>query len=368
MIKLKRHRLSLLLVNKNNLFVSSLSRFIDLVAPIAEHRERIHKVEKKWLPLSTTIEREKNVLRSQIIRSSTNSETNEKKTKHVFVLHGLMGQGKNWRGPIQSLAEKIRHQQIPKSSYEFHLIDLRGHGNSPNDFGQEEHREHTIENAAKDLVRYQEHHNVIPDAVIGHSLGGKIALEYSALKRDAGDDGKKKKLVVFTLDSVPYAIEKDMFGAEFILRAIENLPDIIPNRDYLREQLEPMKISSAIIEWLGSNLVLTKDSKLQWQFDRKVLRALYESFQKRNLWHALEDKDHDNVFVNIIKAEKSSDWNVDAMKRIETLKEEKKVNYHVLKNAGHWVHTDNPIGLVQIIHDELASADNAVPPSTTPST
>ena len=46
------------------------------------------------------------------------------------------------------------------------------------------------------------------------------------------------------------------------------------------------------------------------------------------------------------------------MKRIETLKQEKKISYHVLEKAGHWVHSDNPTGLINILHDELVAAEN----------
>ena len=34
-----------------------------------------------------------------------------------------------------------------------------------------------------------------------------------------------------------------MFGAEFILKATEKLPEIVPNREYLRAQLAPLQIS-----------------------------------------------------------------------------------------------------------------------------
>lgn len=160
-----------------------------------------------------------------------------------------------------------------------------------------------------------------------------------------------------------------MFGAEFILKATEKLPEIVPNREYLRAQLAPLQISSGVIDWLGSNLVLAKQGDardddgtnktgLTWQFNRKILRELYESFQQTALWHALEEKDHDNVHVYIVKAEKSAEWKPDAMKRIETLKQEKKISYHVLEKAGHWVHSDNPTGLINILHDELVAAEN----------
>ena len=302
------------------------------------------------------------VLASQIIRAA--KDVGEENNRHVYVLHGLMGQGKNWRGPITMLSEKLK-DTLPKTAFIFHLIDIRGHGNSPR---FHDYAPHTIENAAKDIERYSEHHQILPDVVIGHSLGGKIALEYS--RSFSSQSSAKKKRLVFTLDSVPYEVEKDMFGAEFILKATEKLPEIVPNREFLRSQLAPLQISSGIIDWLGSNLVIAKpgmhaegndDStkmSLTWQFNRKILRDLYESFQQTALWHALEEKDHDTVHVHIVKAEKSADWKPDAIQRIETLKQDKKLSYHVLEKAGHWLHSDNPIGLINILHDELVKAEN----------
>jgi hypothetical protein len=29
-----------------------------------------------------------------------------------------------------------------------------------------------------------------------------------------------------------------------------------------------------------------------------------------------------------------------------------------LEKAGHWLHSDNPIGLINILHDELVKAEN----------
>ena len=308
------------------------------------------------------VAKDEGVLASQIIQENM-STNEEEKEKNVYVLHGLMGQGKNWRGPIKVLSEKLK-EVLPKVRFRFHLIDIRGHGNSPR---FHDYAPHTIENAAKDIERYSKYHEIVPDVVIGHSLGGKIALEYS--RSLSSLSSAKKRQLVFTLDSVPYEVEKDMFGAEFILKATEKLPEIVPNREYLRAQLAPLQISSGVIDWLGSNLVLAKQGDardddgtnktgLTWQFNRKIMRELYESFQQTALWHALEEKDHDNVHVYIVKAEKSAEWKPDAMKRIETLKQEKKISYHVLEKAGHWVHSDNPTGLINILHDELVAAEN----------
>ena len=102
---------------------------------------------------------------------------------------------------------------LPKVRFISRLIDIRGHGNSPR---FHDYAPHTIENAAKDIERYSKYHEIVPDVVIGHSLGGKIALEYS--RSLSSLSSAKKRQLVFTLDSVPYEVEKDMFGAEFILK------------------------------------------------------------------------------------------------------------------------------------------------------
>ena len=49
----------------------------------------------------------------------------------------------------------------------------------------------------------------------------------------------------------------------------------------------------------------TNKTGLTWQFNRKILRELYESFQQTALWPRWK-KDHDNVHVCLVKAEKSA--------------------------------------------------------------
>ena len=110
---------------------------------------------------------------SQIIQENM-STNEEEKEKNVYVLHGLMGQGKNWRGPIKVLSRKTQRSPT-KSTIQISLMIFKSHRDSP----RFHDCIHTIENAAKDIERYSKYHEIVPDVVIGHSLGGKIALEYS---------------------------------------------------------------------------------------------------------------------------------------------------------------------------------------------
>ena len=65
--------------------------------------------------------------------------------------------------------------------------------------------------------------------------------------------------------------------------------------------------------------------------------------------------------IEIVRAEKSDQWDVDVINRLERLASEEgdgsagKISVHVLPNSGHWVHVDNPKGLLEIVAPKLKS-------------
>ena len=82
----------------------------------------------------------------------------------VALLHGIFGSGNNWRGFVQRLLEERPDLRII-------LIDLRNHGSSPHFFN-----ENTVMQSAIDVLDLQRVVGTF-QAVIGHSFGGKIALQ-----------------------------------------------------------------------------------------------------------------------------------------------------------------------------------------------
>lgn len=60
-------------------------------------------------------------------------------------------------------------------------------------------------------------------------------------------------------------------------------------------------------------------------------------------------------------AEKSDRWDRDVIQRLESLssrrgdESEGKFSLHVLPNSGHWVHVDNPKGLLEIVAPKIVS-------------
>jgi pimeloyl-ACP methyl ester carboxylesterase len=62
------------------------------------------------------------------------------------------------------------------------------------------------------------------------------------------------------------------------------------------------------------------------------------------------------IHIEIVRASKSDRWTPDIMARLKEAESKKpeNVTYHLLENAGHWLHTDNPSGLIAIMAPILA--------------
>lgn len=98
-------------------------------------------------------------------------------------------------------------------------MDLRNHGRSAEIEGL--NPPHDLVNVANDLAHLiQTRGWAWPDVVLGHSFGGKVALQFaqSCLLGHYGDSAKLPKQV-FTL---PLKVLSFLFGAEVALSLIKN--------------------------------------------------------------------------------------------------------------------------------------------------
>ncbi|KAK3405772.1 hypothetical protein EUGRSUZ_K02563 [Eucalyptus grandis] len=142
----------------------------------------------------------------------------------AFVLHGLLGSGRNWRSFSRSLASTLSAAS-PPSDWRMVLVDLRNHGRSAElgGFGPP----HDMFSAAKDLADLVKSRCwAWPDAVIGHSMGGKVALQFA----QSCARGDYEQLGV--LDSVPGEVKPDNSDGEVekVLETLQSLPSTIPSR------------------------------------------------------------------------------------------------------------------------------------------
>src|SRR2546426_12026329 len=83
----------------------------------------------------------------------------------IAFLHGILGRGNNLRTIARRFVEE-------RPGWTALLVDLRGHGSSPKGTAGP-----SLEAAARDVVKLAARGAQPPGAIVGHSFGGKIALE-----------------------------------------------------------------------------------------------------------------------------------------------------------------------------------------------
>lgn len=240
-------------------------------------------------------------------------------------------------------------------------MDLRNHGRSAEIEGLDQ--PHDIANAANDLA------NLVkakgwdwPDVVIGHSMGGKVALHFaqSCARADYGQSVALPKQL-WVLDSVPGEVKTENSEGEVekVLQTLQSLPSSIPSRKWLVNHMMELGFSKSLSEWIGTNLKKSGERET-WAFNLDGAVQMFDSYREMSYWPLLEHPPQ-GMEIAIVRAEKSDRWDPDVIQQLEGLANrqgdgsEGKVSLHVLPNAGHWVHVDNPKGLLEIVAPRIAS-------------
>jgi len=243
-------------------------------------------------------------------------------TKLAFVLHGILGHQKNWR----SFARRWVAQH---PDWALILVDLRNHGLSSGAKGP-----HSVQSAAEDLVRLTETTG-IPNAVIGHSFGGKVALVFSTLCTMEQ---------CWILDSIP-TVQSTSAKEELrvVFRTLENAGAPFATREEMPLILRAQGVTESLVLWMTTNLKRTEVG-FDWSFHLDHCREMIEDYFTLDTLPILEEASSDIHFVH---AEKNHQWSPELLKQLSEI--HPKVHTHKLNNAGHWVHVDNPDGLRQIL-------------------
>lgn len=240
----------------------------------------------------------------------------------AFVLHGILGSRGNWRGFARGLAAAF-------PAWRFVLVDLRGHGDS---HGADP--PHTVAACAADLDRLARHVGHRPEAIVGHSFGGKVALVF------ARDFGARLK-AAWSLDSPPGAHPID--GDHEVRRVIETaraLPMPLSDRKAVVGHFERAGFATGIGRWMTTNLA-RGEGGFRWRFDLDVVDPLLADYAGLDLFGFLQ-RPPPSMAVHLVLAGRSDRWKGEMGRRVARLDA---ATVHRLPDAGHWVHIDDPEGL-----------------------
>ena len=249
----------------------------------------------------------------------------------AVICHGILGSGRNWRSFARRLVSAA-------PAWRLALVDLRNHGDSVGAAPP-----HTVAACAADL------HELAavtgqPEAIIGHSFGGKVALAYT-------DTLPPALRQTWVLDAAPGPITSpaDEHEVSRVIAALRAIPQPLQRRAMVAELLMAQGFSAGLSRWMTTNLRRT-DRGLVWRFDLDAVELMIQDYFRLDLWSVLELPVAD-LTIHLVQAERSDRWSEAALRRIEGLTGA--VELHVLPDAGHWVHADNPEGLLAMMLPSL---------------
>ncbi|GAA3527728.1 alpha/beta fold hydrolase [Zobellella aerophila] len=241
----------------------------------------------------------------------------------VLLIHGLFGNLDNLNGVNRVLA----------ADHDVIAVDVRNHGLSP--------RTDTMsyQEMAEDILALLDQLELEQAAIVGHSMGGKIAMMTAKMAPQ-----RVSKLVV--TDIAPVAYRQARHDAVFQgLQAVQ--------REGANDRREADRILSRYIEEAGVRQFLLKSfvagTPETWRFN---LQALIANYQEIIGWPGSE-LSYDGPILFIKGGD--SDYLLPEYQP-EVLAQFPAATVRVIPGTGHWLHAEKPQLFNRLVQDFLARA------------
>jgi esterase len=252
----------------------------------------------------------------------------------VVLLHGFLGSGRNLRTLAQRLGELAPHLQIL-------VLDLPGHGQSP----PLPAGPITLEALARDVLATARAESLpSPFALVGHSLGGRVALAAARLAPDLLRG-------VTLLDIGPGRIDPATSETRKVLETLLAAPAEARDRRELRSFFIERGLSPGLSDWLLINLAAAP-GRVHWAIDRAALARLHDQSMAEDLWDVVEAG---RTPVRLIRGARSSYVKDSEAARLAAAG----VPVTDLPEAGHFVHVDALPALLELLATDPALAEDA---------
>lgn len=256
----------------------------------------------------------------------------------IFLLHGFLGKGQNWRSFARRLVALKPHWGAV-------LVDLRLHGKSI-DFAPP----HTLAQAAEDVIALRSSFTQPVPALLGHSFGGKVALRVV-------EQAVNPFHQVWLIDFSPWALmsKKSASITYEVLHILETVEhEHFANREAFIQVLKSAGLNHSIAEWLSMNGVATNDV-FKLRLNTRGLRSLLDDYFAQDLMPVLERASSQHTDLYFVLGGLSPLLSESDRTRIIELakKQSSRLKSYVIAEAGHDVHMDSPDGLLAIIEKQL---------------
>ncbi len=241
----------------------------------------------------------------------------------LIILHGLFGSLDNWQTMSQKFGE----------FYKVFAVDQRNHGSSPHS---------DILNyqvMAEDLKEFLQSHNLPSTYLLGHSMGGKTAMQFAATYPEKVD-----KLIVVDIAPKVYNPQHDE-----IFEALCSLDlQTFSSRKEIDAALAQEIGSRAVRGFLLKNVARDDSGTFKWKMN---LDAIYKNYNHIN--KGLETNRTFEKPTLFIKGERSDYIQEEDTAIIKELFPHATIV--TIARAGHWVHAEAPTKFGRVVRDFLGS-------------
>jgi esterase len=235
----------------------------------------------------------------------------------LIILHGLFGSLENWQSISRRLAER----------FWVLAVDQRNHGRSPHS------PEMTYHLMAEDLNEFMESHHLAQASLLGHSMGGKTAMQFALLHPQ-----KVEKLIVVDIAPREYPPHhREIFEALLSLDLAS-----FQNHEQIEKALAASIPELGVRRFLLKNLARGADRKFHWKIN---LPGIYRNYDRLNQALPIERiYEKPALFIRGGKSDYIRPGDLPIIERWFPQAEVRTV-----AQAGHWVHADAPEELIRII-------------------
>jgi len=240
----------------------------------------------------------------------------------LIILHGFFASSRNWRQVAEKLAVRQR----------VYVLDLRNHGASLH------HPTMDYPAMAADLLRFLERQNLATASLLGHSMGGKVAMWFALNHPEHVD-----KLVVADVAPVSYRHSFDD-----LIGALKSLPLAgMTNRKQAEVFLADAIPDLSYRQFLLQNLLL-KNGEYGWRIDLDIFQRSAPAII------AFPDTGKLPVFSGDALFIAGADSGYVKAEQINSLFP--RAYLQVVANAGHWLHVQQPAAFLAQVAAFLAKS------------
>ena len=240
----------------------------------------------------------------------------------LIILHGLFGSSDNWYTLAKVFAER----------FTVYLVDQRNHGQSPQSV------EFDYKLLTEDLEEFIQEHAIQKPFIMGHSMGGKAAMNF-AIKYP----GQLSKLIVVDIVPKAYPVHHDA-----ILDGLKAIPLTgLGSRNEADKILSDYVPEPAVRQFLLKNLSRKNEGGFEWKIN---LEAIDRNIEQMGVDLIFSGKyDGPSLFV---KGKKSNYYGDDDEALIKTIFP--KAEFAAL-DTGHWVQAEKPDEFSKLVLNYLAA-------------